>query len=370
MESIEEVTVPIADNNPSTFESFTFPPYEDSLVFQDEPPPLIQKSDPPKKPFGVSKKTITFDSAVIPANPPHTRYISLTASAPLPNLPTVEEVDVERPIHSSGFYNLGDDIEFDEPPKRTRITVPRRPTKPPKPIAPKVQSRSKTLELPRSSIAVLSEKLRSSEWSDQNDAITELIETADQISGQLQTNLNGLIESLLECAASPRSALAKNALNCLSKWFASKEISFDSVSERCASALLSLVISQHDKHFLADLAGHCFAVLIAGIPVAKAVGICLNEYRRKHEVGRLQVATAMIEIVPRMNDCSVFLKPLIVLVKDKNPNVRRAAKEVIGSIRQHVGDFTRFVMTNISSEDKRLILLRDIRCTRSCQCLN
>jgi hypothetical protein len=116
-------------------------------------------------------------------------------------------------------------------------------------------------------------------------------------TADIQLNLTGLLESVLECARSPRSAREKTALNCILKWIGIREINFEPVAERCAMDLL---------------------VKLSAIPVSHAIAICLNEHRRKHDLLRLPIANAIHGLVLRINECQSILLPLAVLIRNKS----------------------------------------------------
>jgi hypothetical protein len=331
----------------------------DALHFK----PSLNDTDRPRLPRRAA--TITFDAGTLPDDvdgwcaPRRTDDADSRCGR---SQPPPDDADADTPIHSSGFYNIGDDIEFEEVPerRRPRVVVPRRVRARPAPRSKSCLS----VELPpppRATVSSLCERLRSAEWGEQNDAITELLAGADHGAGQLQGVLAGAVESLLECAASPRSILSKNALNCLAKWLAIGELCFDAIGERCANGLLSLVSAHHDKHFIADLAGHCFAALLAVIPATRAAAICVNEHRRKQDAGRACVAAATVELVPRLADCSALVKPVVALARDRNPVVRKAAKDAIDAMKGHVPDFDRFITQNVAGEEERGMLLREVR---------
>jgi hypothetical protein len=321
---------------------------------------------------------VTFDSGVLPLDedmpssgilrPPRAksemRHITFAQTLPVGSILAEEETPSDRPIRASGMYNLGDDIEFEDvlptparkkaPPKRVHLKLPKTQQ------AKSVKSEKKpAISLPPPSrlprMPQLMEKLRSSEWSDQNDAITELMLDADHFVDQIRSNLRDLLASILECAGSLRSALAKNALSCLEKWIGMKEIDFEGVSEMCAATLLTLVSSQKSKHFISELSGDCFRNLIDSISVDKAVDIVVNEYRRKHEDARAQIALAMSSLVFRMTDHSALLKALVALVKDKNPEVRKAARASVSGIRGKSRNFAQ-LLSNLSEEEKTVLM--------------
>jgi hypothetical protein len=256
---------------------------------------------------------------------------------------------VDQPIHASGFYNIGDDIGFDE-----GVTLPeRRKVKRHRPAKP-VASREPIVAVPQkvSKFPSLLEKLNSAEWNEQNEAIIALIAESDQFCGEIRANLVGMVDSLLRCAGSLRSALAKNALNCLIKWITWREISFAPICEHVAESLLTLVSVQRVKHFIADLSGQCFAEMIAAIPVAKAVAICTNEQRRRKNDGpRTHIALALTGLAARTTDCSGLLRPLVPLVRDKCPDVRNAAKAAIVACRSQCQDFG-LVLGALPQEDQ------------------
>jgi hypothetical protein len=259
----------------------------------------------------------------------------------------------DQPIHASGCYNIGDDVDFDDVapvPERRKLTRPRS-VRPVKPVASRpigaVPPPPKVSQFPS-----LLEKLSSSEWSDQNDAIAALIADSDQFRAEIQANLTGIVDWLLRCAGSLRSALAKNALKCLLNWITWNEISFEPICEHIAESLLTLISAQRVKHFIADLSGQCFAEMIAAIPVAKAVAICTNEQRRrKHDGPRTQIALAITGLAARTTNCSGLLRTLAALVRDKCPDVRNAARAAIAACRSKCQDFGR-ALDALPDEDR------------------
>jgi hypothetical protein len=97
------------------------------------------------------------------------------------------------------------------------------------------------------------------------------------------------------------------------------------------------------------------------VSVSKAVDILLNEYRRKHEDARAHIALAMSSLVPRMSDHSALLKPLVVLVKDKNPEVRKFARTAVAAIRGKTRNFTGMLSTSLVNEEDRVVLIEASR---------
>jgi Na+/phosphate symporter len=200
------------------------------------------------------------------------------------------------------------------------------------------------------------EKLKGPEWSDQNDALAVLMAEAEQLAPEIQSNLAGLLESMLECAGSPRSALAKAALNCLLKWIGIRGINFEPFADRCATSLLSLLSARYDKHFIANLAGQFLAALFAAIPVSRAVAICVSEHRRKHDLPRLHIANLMQGLVPRLTECTLVLRPLATLIRDKNPDVRKAAKATLAACHAKFPNLPTLIEGGVSTEDDRVAL--------------
>lgn len=332
------------------------------------------EDEPPEEPVKVPRKRllteefhakqakartglITIDASMLPEEelekerPPQKtweRHVQFAQTAPLQTLVTAPDEDVtgDRPIHASGFYNIGDDVEFDELAPLPAVPARKKPQfaktmnrmkfKPVRasPEKPKKEGRTTTLELlptKRVKLPQLIEKLKSTEWSDQNEAITELTNPESFIE-QLKPNLRDIVTSLLECAASLRSALAKNALTCLLNWIDLPDIDFEPMADMCASSLLTLVASQKSKHFISELSGKCFAAMMASITPGKAADILNNEHKRKHEDARAQVASCMLALVDRLSDCSVLLPALSELVADKNPDVRKSARAAMAAI--------------------------------------
>ena len=285
-----------------------------------------------------------------PVQKPKERHVQFAQTAPLHSFVNVQEEDAsgDRPIHASGFYNIGDDVEFDDfapPPtlparKKPQFanTMKRMKFKPVQasPEKPKKANRTTTLELlpaKRVKLPQLIEKLKSSEWSDQNDAISDLTNPESFIE-QLKPNLRDVVTSILECAGSLRSALAKNALTCLLNWIDIRDIDFEPIADMCASSLLTLVASQKSKHFISELSGKCFSAMMESISPGKAADILNNEHKRKHDDARVQVAASMLKLVERLDDSSVLLTSLSDLVADKNPDVRKSARAAMNAIEE------------------------------------
>jgi hypothetical protein len=272
--------------------------------------------------------------------------IRFAQSRPLPNLDCNE-----LQIQSSGFYNIGgDDAEVPLPAKPIRTIRCTRPVvqKPVSVVAPR-----KVAKLP-----ALIGKLQSAEWSEQNDAIASLIADWERFPDEVQASLSTLADSLLRCAASLRSALAKSALTCLLSWIATPQITFVAVCDRVADILLTLVATQKAKHFIADLSGQCFRGLMAAVPASKAVAVCaLEQRRRRHEGPRLQIALAMKELVARAADCAAMLRPLAALVRDKAPEVRNAARAAITDCRTRFPKFRQIVEESLQDEENRAVVL-------------
>jgi hypothetical protein len=299
-------------------------------------------------------------------DPPGWSFLSDDAPVRKTVAPIAEEV--EPPIHASGVYNIGDDVDFDDggapPPERRARPVKRllRTTKaaavrprarpPPEPelvVAPLPKQ-------PRAKVATLIEKLKNSDWDGQSEALAVLTNEAEMITAEIQLNLSGLLESVLECAGSPRSALAKNALGCLLKWIGIREINFDPGADRCAADLLGLLSARYDKHFITNLAGQCLTALFAAIPASHAIAICLNEHRRKHDLPRMHVANAIHGLVPRIGECQSILRPLAVLIRDKNPDVRKAAKAALAACHVKFPNIAALIETCVPTEDDRSTL--------------
>jgi HEAT repeat protein len=293
------------------------------------------------------------------------KHITFAQTLPAGSILADEETPSDRPIRASGMYNLGDDIEFEDvlptparkkaPPKRVNLKLPKTQ------LAKTAKAEKKpgiTLGLPSKipRMPQILEKLRSANWEDQNEAITELMLDADHFVDQIRSNLRDLCAFLLEYAGSLRSALAKNALSCFEKWIGIRELDFEAVSEMCASSLLTLVSSQKSKAFLSGLSGDCFRNLMDRISLDKAVDILVNEHRRKHEDQRIQIAMAMSSVVLRMTDHSALLRPLIALVKDKNPNVREAARTAISGIRARSRNFGQLLSSNLNEEERTVLM--------------
>jgi hypothetical protein len=323
-----------------------------TVTFSD--PPLSQEPSVSEKPKPVRKRIITFDSL-------------LSADSDLPSVPRPrakshfqmhddQDLITDQPIRASGVYNLGEDIEFDDPPIPP---VKKRPTvKPHSKPAPPPRSKPKATQiaLPISakiSLPVIIDKLKSNEWTDQNQAITELMTNIDQLP--VQSELRGVMASLVDCAASVRSALAKNALGCILKLLNSG-LHFDPIADMCGGSLLGLVISHKDKHFISELAEQCFAQLLESLSPAVAIDILVGEHRRKHDDARVQVAAAMVKVVPRVTDFARLSRPLVSLLKDRNPNVRKFARAAVSAVRLRARNFDEIVQMFESEEERKALL--------------
>ncbi|OHT08289.1 hypothetical protein TRFO_04894 [Tritrichomonas foetus] len=347
-----------------------------------------KKNSPPPR-----KRLITFDASVFPAkdedseNMPtknrrsktEMRHISFAQTSPAPvPLPVTSDdgggsggLDSDRPIKASGFYNIGDNIDFSDVQmpsgqpssvkkkkpqfsmtvKRSQHNKPSKPPSRPQKSALEINPKPKT-----ATISSIMSKLKSTEWNEQNDAITDLINSTDNLIQPICENLRDLISSLLDCSASLRSMLSKNALNCLLKMIKTKAIDFEPISDMCAASLLQLLSVHKSKHFIFDLSGECFVALIDNISVSKGVDILKNEHKRKHDDARVKVALCMSNIVPRLSDTSTLLKPLVVLVQDRNPDVRKYAKLAVAAIRQKSGNFDQLLAGNLVNDEDRLTL--------------
>ena len=201
----------------------------------------------------------------------------------------------------------------------------------------------------------LMEKMRSSEWNDQNDAIQEFMNHSDEMDEQINGALRDLVPTLLECSASLRSALAKNALNLLLKWVEMPSISCENVADILAAGLLQLQTSSH--HFIADLASQCFLKLLDNVSQQKAVSILNKEYRRKHGLARAKVAEGIGRILPRLSDFSQILKPLLELANDATQEARKPAKDAIIEIATKTKNFQALVKTSLLKDDEQRNLL-------------
>lgn len=287
--------------------------------------------------------------------------------------------DSDRPIKSSGFYNIGDDINFPSDniseTKLSNIAKKKKPqfsTSLKRPPPKKHPQSSLSSSLPKTGLQArlevhpqpqkppkiekIIEKLKSDEWSDQNDSINELNNSLDQLIQGVNTNLREIVTSLLECSASLRSMLAKNALNCLQKMIKSKSIDFEPISDMCASSLLQLITAHKSKHFIYELSGDTFAALIESISVNKATDILKNEYQRKHDDARAKVAFCISSLVQRTNDFSPLLKPLVSLVQDRNPDVRKQAKSAVVYMKAKSPSFNQLLAATFANDDERMVL--------------
>lgn len=287
----------------------------------------------------------------------------------------------DRPIKSSGFYNLGDDIDFTDIITESKISTVAKKKKPQfsmpiKRNPPKKHAQSSLGSSPSSSnaknqqsrlevkpqhqkapsIPKIIENLKSEEWNDQNDAITTLINSIDQNIQPICDNLREIVASLLECSASLRSMLASNALKCLMKLIKTKKIDFEPIADMCGSSLLQLLSTHKSKHFIFDLSGDDFIALIESISVQKAIDILKNEHKRKHDDARVKVAFCMIGIVQRTTDFTQIIKPLADLVQDRNPDVRKHAKTAVSDLRIRSTDFDQLINSNVLTDDDRVTI--------------
>jgi hypothetical protein len=130
----------------------------------------------------------------------------------------------------------------------------------------------------------------------------------------------------------------------------------DQIADLCAGSLLGLIVSHKDKHFISDLAGQCFAQMLDSVSVTVASAILVAEHRRKHDDARAHVALAMVKLAGRMTDFSHVLKPLVTLMKDRNPNVRKSARLAVGTVRSRARNFAQMVDTFENEEDRSALL--------------
>ncbi|OHT13243.1 hypothetical protein TRFO_16689 [Tritrichomonas foetus] len=167
--------------------------------------------------------------------------------------------------------------------------------------------------------------LGSKEWDDQNNAITELTENKMQFEKEISQNLRNIIVSLLECASSLRTILAKNALTCMLELLNIESIDYNSISEMFSSSLLQIVMSS--KKFIVDLASQCLLSLMKRIQPNRAASILIRECQRKHPACRVRVAEAIVAIIQKVPDPKILSESLSLLSNDPSPDVRKFAKE-------------------------------------------
>lgn len=170
-------------------------------------------------------------------------------------------------------------------------------------------------------------KLHSEEWSDHNDAIIGLSQNIDTMHKYINQNIRDIINILVECGNSLRTALAKNALSLLLTIINDSRIDCTVVSESACAPLLSIVSS--GRNFISAIAGDCFDALIDTMVPSKAATILINESNRKQDKSRIRIAMAMKRVVGKCSNNKELKEVVDKLSQDPNPDVRKHAKAAL-----------------------------------------
>lgn len=270
-----------------------------------------------------------------------------------------------RPISTSGAYNFGDDAIADDDiimPKATlKTTKPKRPpkkiltVKPKTPQAPATANKEKKPPATPSTQTLI-ENLQSDDWEVQNSSIENLMKTYTKDA--VKPSLRSAMTSLLECAQSTRTTLAKNALNLVLTWIDDKEIPVSGVSEVMATRLLKLLQQQSSHHFIAELAGKCFIALLDNITENKIATIVTREMKSPFAQARAMVANGVYLSMKKIEDPTPFLVPLANLSKDADQNARKWAKLAVKEIAAKKGNFAEYVKANVASHEDQNTLIK------------
>jgi len=270
-----------------------------------------------------------------------------------------------RPINSSGSYGDTDDMN-DSIYNQISLKKANKPTSNRRQKSIRLTSANKlaqTAPAPNPTkltgpppLSSLIEKLQSEEWSDQNDAIAAILDISDPNYDMIQQHLRNSVSTLLECAQSLRTMLAKNALNLLIKWVKTPQINFEVISDTCSTTLLKLQNSTH--RFIVQLSGECFLALINSLPPSRAANIIRKEYKSPYAPSRTMLTNAAYQTVMRSDDVTMLLIPLAYLVKDADQNVRRFAKMAIKQIATKQQYFEQYIKNNVSNLDDQQSLIK------------
>ena len=202
----------------------------------------------------------------------------------------------------------------------------------------------------------LLENLSDSDWEKQNDAIEQLIQHGSKEA--IRNSLRKSVSSLLECAQSTRTALAKNALNLILLWIEDKEIPVSSISDVMGTRLLKLLQQQSSHHFIVDLAGKCFLALLENISEQKICAIISRESKSPFAPARSMVANGALCSIKKISDHVPLLLPLAILGKDADQNARKFSRLAVKEIASTKNDFEEFVKNNVSSQEDQLLLIK------------
>lgn len=194
--------------------------------------------------------------------------------------------------------------------------------------------------------------LKAKEWEDVNTSILQLTQKIDTLAPDINNQLRDVIFSLLESAASLRSILAKNALECLEKMIPHEKIIFTPIADFVASSLLNIVGSS--KQFIAAIAGRCFDALMVRIPMAKASEIIFAECKRKQDKARAKIAQCIDMLVRNTNDYAPLVKPLCLLANDAGPDARKFSRSALIYIAQ-TGSTNELLTLAPSEADQRML---------------
>lgn len=177
---------------------------------------------------------------------------------------------------------------------------------------------------PATKFKTLFEKLHSSEWSDQNDAILALQTNINELHQQMDSNSREMVQILAECGCSLRTALAKNALSLLLVMIRDPRIDCTTAGETAGASLLHIVSA--GRQFISAIACDCFDALVECMNPARASAMLISESKRKQDKARSRVAAGIGIIAPLCPNDMMLRKVCSTLENDANQDVRRMAR--------------------------------------------
>ena len=167
-------------------------------------------------------------------------------------------------------------------------------------------------------------KLKSTEWSDQNDAILSIQNNINDYCDLLNASAREIVQILAECGSSLRTALAKNALSLLLIMIKDDRIDCATIGEAAGATLLHIVSA--GRNFISAIACDCFDALVDCMNPSRASAMLIAESKRKQDKSRARVAAGIGIIAPKCPNDTALRKTCETLTNDANQEVRRIAR--------------------------------------------
>jgi len=176
------------------------------------------------------------------------------------------------------------------------------------------------------------QELQSSDWEVQSQAISKIKEMVPLKPQFLASHIRTIMLELIQPALSNRTALSKNALECILELTGAFGNEFGPFYEVLLKDMLTLVSSS--RIFIAKLARDCISSIIDRIPRKKAFEYLTLDHRKRPPVCRAHLAQCLESICNDVDDPTVLFQSIGWSITDASPESRKIARNTLKKLTE------------------------------------